>query len=434
MYIQKIDITNIRSIEKLEWSVNKGKEAGWHVVIGDNGSGKSTFLRAIALALVGPLEAAALRQDWNTWLGQEYTEGSVYLGVYADKKVDKFSRSGNIPKSNLFPIGITLQRQGDTTRIEKTSGVHQDPDRHLWGNGAGWFSTSFGPFRRFTGSDKEYERIFSANPKLAAHLSVFGENIALTECIIWLQQLWTKKLERQFKQPEKQPIRTLLDDIIDFVNQEDFLPHATKIKDVSSEGVWFIDGNGNTIAVEELSDGYRSILSMSFEIIRQIARIYGEESIFAPGDTSKIIPPGVILIDEVDAHLHPTWQRTIGPWFRKHFPSMQFIVTTHSPFICQAATDGSVYRLPKPGSYETGRMITGIELDRLLYGNVLDAYGTNVFGSNIARSEESMRKLERLADLNLKELNGQLTTKESVEQDLLRSTLPTSAHQTRNPS
>ena len=50
--------------------------------------------------------------------------------------------------------------------------------------------------------------------------------------------------------------------------------------------------------------------------------------------------PGVVLIDEVDAHLHPTWQRRIGLWFREHFPKLQFIVSTHSPLICQAATVG----------------------------------------------------------------------------------------------
>ena len=46
---------------------------------------------------------------------------------------------------------------------------------------------------------------------------------------------------------------------------------------------------------------------------------------------------GVILIDEIDAHLHPAWQKRIGFWLKAHFPNIQFIVTTHSPFICQAA-------------------------------------------------------------------------------------------------
>src|SRR5712671_2638426 len=128
------------------------------------------------------------------------------------------------------------------------------------------------------------------------------------------------------------------------------------------------------------------------------------------------LAPGVVLIDEVDAHLHPTWQRRIGLWLREHFPKMQFIVTTHSPLICQAADVGTVWRLPQPGTNETGRMLAGVELDRLLYGNVLDAYSTEAFGEDINRSEESKKKLHRLAELNYKELHGQLTISERKEQ------------------
>jgi predicted ATP-binding protein involved in virulence len=54
---------------------------------------------------------------------------------------------------------------------------------------------------------------------------------------------------------------------------------------------------------------------------------------------------GVVLIDELDAHLHPTWQRQIGSWLKSCFPNLQFIVATHSPFIPQAADDCGLYIL-----------------------------------------------------------------------------------------
>lgn len=152
--------------------------------------------------------------------------------------------------------------------------------------------------------------------------------------------------------------------------------------------------------------------------------------IFDKNDPSKVIAPGVVLIDEVDAHLHPTWQRKIGQWFRKYFPNMQFIVTTHSPLICQAAEHGTVFRLPRPGTDETGRMIVGDELNRLVYGNVLDAYGTELFGENVTRSEASEKKLQQLAELNSKELREGLTPKERKKQNELRRMLPTTAYQT----
>jgi hypothetical protein len=212
-----------------------------------------------------------------------------------------------------------------------------------------------------------------------------------------------------------------------FINQDGFLPHKARLTEVSSKGVEFVDGNERELLVEDLSDGYRSILSMTFELIRQLSRVYAPSYIFNE-DATKIVAPGVVLIDEVDAHLHPTWQRRIGVWLREHFPKMQFIVTTHSPLICQAADVGTVWLLPRPGTDEIGRRLGGIELDRLLYGDVLDAYSTEAFGEDISRSDEAKKKLQQLGELNRKELHGQLTDREQKEQEDLRAALPTSAH------
>jgi ABC-type glutathione transport system ATPase component len=135
-----------------------------------------------------------------------------------------------------------------------------------------------------------------------------------------------------------------------------------------------------------------------------------------------VVAPGIVLIDEADAHLHPTWQREIGQRLKALFPRLQFIVTTHSPLVCQAAD--TVFRLPRPGTEEQGRMLEGVELERLQYGNVLDAYGTGAFG-RITRSEAGKQLLERLAELNHKELEQGLSKEEEQEQERLRAIFPT---------
>ncbi|PZV17621.1 MAG: hypothetical protein DCF22_03130 [Leptolyngbya sp.] len=423
MYIRSITIKNIRSIENLIWDLKKNSPAGWHVVMGDNGSGKSTFLRCISLALIGPIEAAALRQNWNDWLSQKKSSGSIQLDLLFDRTKDKFSGQGRTIEVNVLPVKISLSEVDNEVKIKSVKIEKVDPKRFVWGGKTGWFSVSYGPFRRFTGGDKEYDRLFYSNPRIAAHLSIFGEDVALTEALRWLQDL-------QFKKLEKNPEGDLLDSVKEFVNQSEFLPHNVRLEGVSSNGVEFVDGDGYKLLVEDLSDGYRSILSMTFELIRQLAQVYGAKAIFDPNDKTKIIVPGVVLIDEIDAHLHPTWQRRIGIWFRTHFPKLQFIVSTHSPLICQAATVGTVWRLPKPGSNESGKMVTGQELDRLLYGNVLDAYGTEAFGVNVTRSEESKHRLQQLAELNQKELYEQLSDAEQEEQTKLRAMMPTAANTT----
>ena len=425
MYIDRITIKNIRSIKSLEWKIDQGQQAGWHVILGNNGSGKSTLLRSIALALTGPNDALALRQNWHGWMreGRGHSSSSIELDLSHNSHLDRFSGETSDQLNNLLRVRIFLLERNQNIRLDtfmRETEIH--PERYIWGGNSGWFSAAFGPFRRFTGGNKDYDQLFYSHPRLAAHLSVFGEDVALTECLQWLQAL-------KFKQLENDPEGDLLDSIVEFVNQAGFLPHQTHLDRISSNGVEFIDGNGCKLPVEDLSDGYRSILSLTFELIRQLARVYGSDSIFDPDDPTKIVPPGVVLIDEIDAHLHPTWQRRIGVWFREHFPNLQFIVTTHSPLVCQAATVGTVWRLPKPGSGDTGGMVTGQELDRLLYGNVLDAYGTEAFGSEVTRSEEAKKRLRRLAELNRKELHGNLTSNERQEQETLRATMPTSAHQ-----
>jgi hypothetical protein len=70
-------------------------------------------------------------------------------------------------------------------------------------------------------------------------------------------------------------------------------------------------------------------------------------------------------------------------------------------------------------------MLAGAELDRVRYGNVLDAYGTGVFGQGVTRSEASKVLLQRLAELNARELDEELTPEEQAEQEHLRRILPT---------
>ncbi len=126
-------------------------------------------------------------------------------------------------------------------------------------------------------------------------------------------------------------------------------------QEVSSDGVVFKDPNGSNLAINELSDGYRSILSLTFDLIRQMVSFFGYKDVFRnlPKKGMNIDLPGVVIIDEIDAHLHPSWQKRIGYWLTKYFPSIQFIVTTHSPLVCHAAERGSVWRLASPGSDQT---------------------------------------------------------------------------------
>lgn len=414
MGLRRIHIRNMRTFADLTWELPpKVVCAGWHVVLGDNGSGKSSFLRAIALTLVGPTEAAGLRQSWDEWIrtGEDRATIELEIGLPG-------------PASDIR-ARIALRRGVNAIESKPSSSRIL---RKMWGPGAlgGWFSASYGPFRRLTGGDQAFKKLYANQPRLARHLSIFGEVVALTDALSWLQSLRFQQLDPE--NDEGAVAEDLITRITNFVNQPGFLPHDVRLRKVTSKGVNFVDANDVTLPVQDLSDGYRSILSMTFELIRQMALAYGPRKLFS-ADSTQIIQNGIVIIDEIDAHLHPSWQRTVGIWFRKHFPNVQFIVSTHSPLICQAAEVGTVFRLPQPGSdpaEDRGEMVTGLALKRLLYGDVLDAYGTGVFGEGVTRSDSGHEKLERLAELNTQELLGSLSVEEKRAQAELREILPTS--------
>ena len=100
--------------------------------------------------------------------------------------------------------------------------------------------------------------------------------------------------------------------------------------------------------MSDLSDGYRTALALALALLRHISYCFDIEKVIDIDDAySAVTAEGVVLIDEIDSHLHPEWQRTIGDWLHRTFPRIQFIVATHSPLIPERVSrdDGMVVRL-----------------------------------------------------------------------------------------
>ena len=428
MHVKRITVDNMRSIRRFELDLGQGDLAGWHVILGDNGAGKSTFVRSLALALMGPQNAYATQEDWSTWISVDSPSGSIDVELL-QHEIDQWT---DRPRpQEAITAGVRLVAESSTNKTyPRRVPVRMFPGNHaektIWGDREGWFSASFGPFRRFSGADPAMDRLYLSHPRLAPHLSAFRESVALGECLRWLKNLQFKKLE---KNGEAEAIQQK---VISFINGANLLPHDARIAEVTSEQVVIVDGGNFHVSVDEMSDGYRSILSLTFELMRLMFSIFDTETALAGIDVEAgtVTLPGVVAIDEIDAHLHPQWQQDIGDWFVEHFPQIQFFVTTHSPIICRSARRGSVWLLPAPGSGEEPRRIVGHDLDRLIDGNLLDAYGTELFGEDVTRSEQSKVKLLRLAKLNRKRLSTPLSETEQRDLDELRATMSSTPNRT----
>jgi len=426
MHIKKVSIQNLRSIRHFEMEFEQ--PAGWHVLIGDNGSGKTTILRGMALAIMGLSEARSLPLNLREYVSRDKSEANLYVDL---KLHDPGDIAIILSTKIKCEFGLIIKKEGiynDGEYIDIHPSYHNTVTKNYGHKSFGitqkqyGFSASFGPFRRFTGGNPHWEKIAEANPRAAPHFSLLGEDVALSENLDWLVNLNYKRLEGDEEAKE------ILTHLKTFINDGELLPHGAKISIISSSGVYLTDVNGKEVSINDMSDGFRSILSMTFEIIRQMVLnpIYGRKVFdsIQKGEI-KINVPGVVMIDEVDAHLHPTWQTEIGFWFTKYFPNIQFIVTTHSPLVCRACERGSIWRLAAPGSGEESREITGTDKERLIIGNILDAYGTDLFGQSPVRSRKSDEKRKRLGQLNILHALGKIEDTEEKERLKLQRILTT---------
>lgn len=355
-YLTRVEIVNLRYIQKCEWEIDASSGPGWHVILGGNGHGKTTFLRCIALALFDAREAEALRQDWRAWVYRRCNEGGRASVTLTGPGGAGEPRTFALPR-----VVSTLTPGWSPAPAMRQAGAGRDTTAPI-------FSAGYGPSRRFLGGDREYEEELVAYPALVRHATLFSERAALSESLTWLKKLRGKQIEGDSD-------HDFLDAICDFISYSDLLSFGLKIGFSPSEEVHFYDGSGSGFPIEELSDGSRAILSLVLDLLRHLAAIHGADAMFSPVDPARVCLPGLVLIDDIELHLHPKWQHRIGHRFRSCFPLVQFIVTTHSPLVCQAAD--SAYLLPCNDTLRPcGRHLVGAELDRIRHGDVLGAYST----------------------------------------------------------
>ena len=246
--------------------------------------------------------------------------------------------------------------------------------------------------------------------------TLFHESASLSEGDKWLRLL-------KYKQLEGNPSATsTLTAVITLFN-DGFLPDYFTVDRVDSDGLWLKDRKGKTLSWSCMSDGYRSALALLTDILRHLVKHYGLDKLIdhdANGNPF-IKPSGVVLIDEIDAHLHPEWQREIGFWLKKRFPNIQFIVTSHSPLICQAADPNGLFVLPEPGSDEPARALTAEEYQKVISSRPDTILRSAAFGLQNTRSPVAVEARSAFADLRTKQrAGGKLTQAEQVELERLR--------------
>jgi hypothetical protein len=424
MHVVKLQVTGVRGFHgdrsvDLDLTRPDGSLAGWTVLAGRNGSGKSTLLQALALVLAGPRSTGFIPSlaDWMT-------SGATSAEVVADLAVgDAESLFGGEPRVWMrFARPETTARDHDLAEpefrgvgVDSLAEGHQAEAVRLAAPGV--FYAGYGPFRHLGhGAARPWQSRVSAIAQQVA--SLFDENMPLADAVDWLVEQHLLNLERKSGAGRLlKTVTTLLSDGL--------LPDDYEVRRVDSDGLWVRNADGE-FPLREMSDGYRAVTALVVDIVRQMSRTYPDLRLRRRKGTLTLPYPGVILIDEIDAHLHVSWQQKIGIWLKKHFPEIQFIVTTHSPYVCQSADPGGLILLPRPGERRPPQIVDQDLYQRVVFGSGDDAVLSELFGVETPYSEAAERLRQRLGELEFKVFDGQASDAERAEYRTLSEMLTSS--------
>jgi AAA domain, putative AbiEii toxin, Type IV TA system/AAA domain len=368
MKIRRVWLKDVGPFKELDIEIPAGKRpdrADVVVITGPNGSGKTTLLYALATLLSGGLDQLGRR--WNhggrvavevsidgpegllpTTLNTLSFEPRSPLQNQTEIKhqalVEAFNDGGPPPppgtawhKQALKRIGLTNLR-GTGPYAEQLADVKARNGRFSLITGpifAYSATRSLNASRNLTIGDSGTDPIESAG--------VFAKSLETDAFDLWVANTKTKvalaredgdtaavaRYERALKNIEN-AISELIDD--------DF---SLKVSREPLEVLGVL--NGANVPLNMLPDGLRSSLAWLGDVLRRL------DLISKPDDVDPLLLPIIVLLDEIDAHLHPEWQRKILYVAERLLPNAQLIVSTHSPFVVQSATDACIIKLGTHG-------------------------------------------------------------------------------------
>ncbi len=425
MYLKAFTIENVKCFGAaqtfdFEEMINGKKTIRrWNIILGENGTGKSTLLQAMAIALMGEDVANRLRGS-KGWARAGASLGRVSAEISAGAG-DQLS-GGGAPLKTPYraSLAITGEQEVEVNGVienapkivfegekKKLNSLKRGP----WNQQSrvGWLATGYGPFRRLSGGAPDALRAIFQGKKDARFLTLFREDAALEDLQDWLKDQDHKS---QQDDAEGQRARRLKEMVAEIVNH--LLPAGVSLAAISAAGVYFDTPYGKSIPMNELSDGYRSMLALAGDLLHRMDDAYESLTDWID-ETGRIIAEGVVLVDELDAHLHPVWQREIGLWLSEKFPNLQFIVATHSPFIAQAADPHGVYVL-RQAETPVGIKETRLFQDETsVRGWRAEQILTVLFDLSGTRSPEAEEMIQLHAKLTARKKDAPLSAEEELE-------------------
>ncbi len=384
-YLTSVTLENILGFKSLSTQLlsEDGSPLMFSLLLGDNSAGKTSFLRCLALGLCDKISAAALLDDYQgKFVHNGCDEGTITIDL-------------KLAKDNGYRIVTRIKRIKHLEDVEKTyyflpdNGKEEgmEPKDFPWSD---LFVCGYGAGRVLGETRETYEEYRVKN----AVGTLFRYDQHLQDPELSLRRVVSQARyvgpEYIIFEREEELLRNIL-----FLIKNLFMFTGDERIELTGKGIEVVTAEGRSL-LRAHGDGYKNTSGWVLDFIAW--NMLAERSLSPPSIS------GIVMLDEIEQHLHPKWQRNIVQLLCKLFPRVQFIVATHSPLCTSGIADldenmYQVFRFHKTGNEPASMVpvpsLCGLRADQILTSEAFDLPTT--------RNPKIAEKLERFSKLYLKE-------------------------------
>lgn len=402
-YFTSLSLENVRCFaerQTLDLSEADGSPAKWTILLGNNGTGKTTVLQCLVL-----VDASTVVPDFSV-------RDSSLLEDLANVAGPKFrSRWPAPPGVQVFEL---LKRRADAACDVAASlefGTKSPVELHSRWENDGRSSTSSRGNRSgeailcaYGASRKPGTASLTGNTQKTGNTAtLFDETATLLSPDEWLLQADYAAKSAPNDPRARQRFEQIRDALVDLMEDVSELrvagledrPPAPRVEAKTPFG-W--------VRVRDLSLGYRTLMTWVVDFAQRLFARY-------PESDDPLAEPAVCLVDEIDLHLHPRWQRGLIGYLDRRFPRTQFIVTAHSPLVVQAAEHANVAVLDRHEGddfvtiHNDRERVRGWRIDQILTSDLFGLEGSRSPKINaLMRARRSILGQAELSDADREQL------------------------------
>lgn len=395
MYVRSLNVSNLRSVAKAHFDLvypgrladgpfRKGfpnwppKLANVNVLLGINGAGKSTMLDAIALSAMSPVVAessgfrpyALIRRVASA---DPLKSASIHteLVVHAQDVERGPKRKDDV----ILGIGAILERRGDLEVLKAVQESDPSWEGMYKDQSPAFLMVGYGATRRVEANVQIDEALRSRTRVLRYEriASLFEDHYTLRPLSSWLPE-WQFKNPGRYKQ------------VITLINKLS-LKHI-KFTGRIERGEYLFEVGRNLVPFSAMSDGFKAFIGWVGDLLYHVC-------MGCPNGKRLVENKGVVLVDEIDLHIHPEWQLTMIPVLAQALPNLQFIFTSHSPLVVGSLERANIVHV-ETGTNGTTKMVRP---DEETYGKTADQIlRSDMFGLNSTRAPAFRAELDKLAE------------------------------------